>query len=129
MLAIWAFSLFASGNFVDGCRSGPDIGQFRRIDRSAKSAITDGISRLPVGGTRSSAVMPRWTMLTRILSSTRFPSKCGTARGQGSRAARVLYGHVFRNAMLNRIYDFRQLPLDPLSGRRAADRIIFSLDG
>jgi len=130
MIAILFIQLFASGNFVDWFPlRGLTSDNFEELSLLGK--IGDYLLHiaLPVG----SLVIGGYAALT-MLTKNSFLDQISqqyvvTARAKGLEEKRVLYGHVFRNAMLIVISGFPAAFLTMLFGGALLIEIIFSLDG
>lgn len=130
MIAILFIQLFASGNFVDwfplrGLTSDnfDELSFFGKIgDYLLHIALPVGA--LVIGGYAALTMLTKNSFLDQISQQY-----VVTARAKGLEEKRVLYGHVFRNAMLIVISGFPAAFLTMLFGGALLIEIIFSLDG
>jgi microcin C transport system permease protein len=130
LFAILLVVLFAGGSFLDwfplrGLTS-PDWGQMSWPDRILDYFwhITLPIAALVIGGFASLTMLTKNSFLEEI--NKQYVS---TARAKGLSERRVLYGHVFRNAMLIVIAGFPVALVGILFTGSLLIEVIFSLDG
>lgn len=130
LFAILLVMLFASGNFVQwfplrGLTS-PDSAGWPWPDRVLDYLwhVTLPTVALVVGGFASLAILTKNSFLEEIRKQYVM-----TARAKGAGERRVLYGHVFRNAMLLVVAGFPAAFLGILFSSALLVEIVFSLDG
>jgi microcin C transport system permease protein len=130
MLAILGIQLFASGNFVDWLPlRGLTSDNFAELSLLGKIGdylmhIALPVGALVIGGYAALTMLTKNSFLDQISQQY-----VVTARAKGLEQRRVLYGHVFRNAMLIVISGFPAAFLSILFGGALLIEIIFSLDG
>jgi microcin C transport system permease protein len=102
LFAILLIVVFAGGSYLDWFPvARPDLQQLRRTEPgAARSSTTSGTWRLPV----TALVIGNFATMT-LLTKNSFLDEINkqyviTAKAKGLTNHRVLYGHVFRNAML-----------------------------
>lgn len=130
LFAILLVVLFAGGTFLDwfplrGLTSA-DWGQMSWPDRILDYFwhITLPITALVIGGFAGLTMLTKNSFLAEINKQYVF-----TARAKGLSERRVLYGHVFRNAMLIVIAGFPSAFISILFTGSLLIEVIFSLDG
>ncbi|MBO6783400.1 MAG: microcin C ABC transporter permease YejB [Alphaproteobacteria bacterium] len=130
LVAILGIQLFASGNFVDWFPlRGLTSDNFDELSLLGQIAdyfwhIALPIGALVIGGYAAMTMLTKNSFLDQISQQYVI-----TARAKGLEERRVLYGHVFRNAMLIVISGFPAAFLSILFGGALFIEIIFSLDG
>jgi microcin C transport system permease protein len=130
MIAILGIQLFASGNFVDWFPLRGLVSEnFDELSLLGKIGdyflhIALPVGALVIGGYAALTMLTKNSFLDQI--SQQYVT---TARAKGLNQGRVLYGHVFRNAMLIVISGFPAAFLSILFGGALLIEIIFSLDG
>jgi len=130
LVAILGIQLFASGNFVNWFPlRGLTSDNFDQLSLLGQIAdyfwhIALPIGALVIGGYAAMTMLTKNSFLDQISQQYVI-----TARAKGLEERRVLYGHVFRNAMLIVISGFPAAFLSILFGGALFIEIIFSLDG
>ena len=130
ILAILLIVVFAGGNYFDVFPlRGPDLRELERTrlvrqDQGLLLALALPLTALTVGGFATLSMLTKNSFLEEI--SKQFVL---TARAKGLTERRVLYGHVFRNAMLIVIAGFPSAFIGILFFGNVLIEVIFSLDG
>jgi microcin C transport system permease protein len=130
LVAILFIQLFASGNFVDWFPLRGLVSEnFDELSLFGQATdylwhIVLPIGALVIGGYAAMTMLTKNSFLDQISQQYVI-----TARAKGLEERRVLYGHVFRNAMLIVISGFPAAFISILFGGALFIEIIFSLDG
>ena len=130
MLAILGIQLFASGNFVDWLPlRGLTSDNFAELSLLGKIGdylmhIALPVGALVIGGYAALTMLTKNSFLDQISQQY-----VVTARAKGLEQRRVLYGHVFRNAMLIVIAGFPAVFIGVFFSGSLIIETIFSLDG
>ncbi len=130
LFAVFLLVFFAGGNYLDWFPlRGLTSDNWAELDWPARIAdyfwhITLPIAAMVIGGFAGLTMLTKNSFLDQIGQQYVI-----TARAKGLTERRVLYGHVFRNAMLIVIAGFPGAFIGILFGSNILIEIIFSLDG